>query len=139
MEIYVMHPETKKVIIIETEQCPDWKQKFLHRSWAPFVTDEAVAVEKLKNLSDKDLEAIVSQEEEAVEEVVAVEKLKNLSDKDLEAIVTQEEEVVEEAVAEWPSIEELRSEYTQVTGKQISIRYKNDREWLLQKIYEAKQ
>lgn len=111
MQVYVMHPETKEVIIIETEQCPDWKQKFLHRSWAPFVTDEAVAVEKLQKLSDKDLEAIV----------------------------TQEEEVVEEVVAEWPSIEELREEYIQVTGKQVSIRYKNDREWLLQKIYEAKQ
>ena len=107
--VNVMHPKTKEIVKIDTDVVKDWKEKFLHRSWVPFMDDKEVAVQQLKDLSDKDLEAIM-QDEEEVQEIVQDEK----------------------------TIEELRSEYRQVTGKNLSIRYKNDREWITNKIYEAK-
>jgi hypothetical protein len=107
--VNVMDPKTREVVVVDTEKCTDWQQKFLHRSGVPFETDIEVKVSKLKELSQDDLEAIVKEETKV------------------------------ELTAEAQSLEELRSEYIEVTGKQISIRYKNDREWLAQKIYEAKQ
>jgi hypothetical protein len=62
--INVMHPKTKEIIQIDTDKVQDWQHKFLHRSGVPFVTDEEVRFEKLKSLSENDLKAIVTEEDE---------------------------------------------------------------------------
>lgn len=85
----------------------------------------------------------VTVEEKTVESVEAYLKLNpeldysEVSDKAKGNTQTDKPKEEEETIVD-SELEELRNEYTQLTGKNLSPRFKNDKEWLKSQIKESK-
>jgi len=106
----VMDPKTRLIITIDADEDADWQSHYLHRNTGqPF-----------------DGFDLVAKSEDVVEEETTP------------SIVTEQptEEVVEKPSEEMESMnmEELRALYTTVTGKNLSPRFKDDREWITSKL-----
>lgn len=105
--------------------------------------EEAYAVNNLNIPADYVRKGILTKEEYEKVKFDWIEKINN-EDEKIETIETPVEEVNEqENSLEWEEIdletvdiEKLREIYTETTGKKLVGRYRNDREWILNKLSE---
>lgn len=106
----VMNPETREIIEIDASKEPRWMFEYLHRS----------GVEFSYPVEETGIELVASSTE--IVEPIEVNQP--------EAEVYTPDGVID------LTLEQIQARYTEVTGKDVPARYKNDTEWLLAKINE---
>lgn len=117
----VMHPQTREIMNIETNDDPKWMFNYLHRSGMPFsnpIEETGVVL------------VAASEEVEEEEEVVIDPEVAATVDMTEETIETYNIETMEDVEK---VIEDVQNAYIKKLGK-IPNNKKNDIDWLLAKI-----